>query len=55
MMNEHVTHLATLARVGTTVRVVSSYSGVSTSAPLSSVFSVFGFGDAVSPKKAKTN
>ena len=31
MMNEHVTHLATLARVGTTVRVVSNYSGVSTS------------------------
>jgi lipoprotein-anchoring transpeptidase ErfK/SrfK len=55
MMNEHVTHLATLARVGTTVRVVSSYSGVSTSAPLSSVLSVFGFGDADSPKKAKTN
>jgi lipoprotein-anchoring transpeptidase ErfK/SrfK len=55
MMNEHVTHLATLARVGTAVRVVSSYSGVSTSAPLSSVFSVFGFGDAVSPKKPKTN
>ena len=25
MMNEHVTHLATLARVGTTVRVVSGY------------------------------
>ena len=55
MMNEHVIHLATLARVGTTVRVVSSYSGVSTSAPLSSVFSAFGFGDSSSPKKAKTN
>jgi len=55
MMNEHVAHLATLARVGTTVRVVSSYPGVSTSAPLSSVFSVFGFGDAASPKKAKAN
>jgi lipoprotein-anchoring transpeptidase ErfK/SrfK len=55
MMNEHVTHLATLARVGTTVRVVSSYSGVSTSAPLSSLFSGLGFGDEVSPKKGKTN
>jgi len=55
MMNEHVTHLATLARVGTTVRVVSSYSGVSTSAPLSSLFSGFSFGDEVSPKKRKTN
>jgi lipoprotein-anchoring transpeptidase ErfK/SrfK len=55
MMNEHVTHLATLAHIGTTVRVVSSYSGVSTSAPLSSLFSGFSFGDAGSPKKSKTN
>jgi lipoprotein-anchoring transpeptidase ErfK/SrfK len=56
MTNEHVTHLATLVRVGTTVRVVSSYSGVSTSAPLSSLFSGFGFGDdGGSPKKRKTN
>ena len=56
MMNEHVTHLTTLARVGTTVRVVSSYSGVSTSAPLSSLFSGFGFGDdGGSPKKRKAN
>ena len=35
MLNEHVTHLATLARVGTTVRVVANYSGVSESMPLS--------------------
>jgi lipoprotein-anchoring transpeptidase ErfK/SrfK len=55
MMNEHVTHLATLARVGTTVRVVSSYSGVSTSAPLSSLFSGFGLGDEGTPKKRKAN
>ena len=53
MMNEHVTHLATLARVGTTVRVVSSYSGVSTSAPLSSLFSGIGFGEEERPKKSK--
>ena len=56
MMNEHVTHLATLARVGTTVRVVSNYSGVSESMPLSSVFSGFGFGSddpPVPPKKVK--
>lgn len=53
MMNEHVVHLATLARVGTTVRVVASYSGVSTSAPLSSLFSGFGFGDEPSPKRNK--
>ncbi|HWK34072.1 MAG TPA: L,D-transpeptidase, partial [Hyphomicrobium sp.] len=39
MMNQHVVHLAGLARVGTTVRVVSSYSGVSQGAPLSALFS----------------
>ena len=55
MTNEHVTHLATLARVGTTVRVVSNYSGVSTSAPLSSLFSAFEFGNEASPKKRKAN
>ncbi len=45
MMNEHVTHLATMARVGTQVRVVSSYSGVSESAPLWSLFSGLGASD----------
>jgi len=55
MMNEHVTHLATLARVGTTVRVVASYSGVSTSAPLSSFFSGFGVSAEATPKKTKAN
>lgn len=58
MMNEHVTHLATLAKVGTTVRVVSSYSGVSTTAPLSSLFSGFSFGfgsDDPPPKRRKAN
>jgi lipoprotein-anchoring transpeptidase ErfK/SrfK len=40
MMNKHVTHLATLAHVGTKVRVVSSFSGgVSANAPLWSLFS----------------
>ncbi len=56
MMNEHVTHLATLVRVGTTVRVVSNYSGANESMPLSSVFSGFGFGsddDAPPAKKTK--
>ncbi len=53
MMNEHVTHLATLARIGTTVRVVSNYSGVSTSAPLSSLFSGFALSDDPAPKKTK--
>ena len=51
MMNEHVTHLATLARVGTTVRVVSSYPGVSTTMPLSSLFSGFGDDEPPVPKK----
>ena len=55
LMNEHVTHLATLARVGTTVRVVSNYSGASESMPLSTLFSGFGFGlTRAPPKKVKT-
>jgi lipoprotein-anchoring transpeptidase ErfK/SrfK len=59
MMNAHVTHLATLARVGTPVRVVSSYGGgVSEAAPISSLFSSFSFGGpepAAAPKKTRTN
>jgi hypothetical protein len=53
MMNEHVVHLTTLAKVGTTVRVVANYSGANTSAPISSIFSGFGFGanDAPTPKR----
>jgi lipoprotein-anchoring transpeptidase ErfK/SrfK len=57
MMNEHVTHLATLVNVGTTVRVVSSYPGVNSSAPLSALFSSFSSdvspGSAPSPKKKR--
>lgn len=49
MMNEHVTHLATLAQVGTVVRVVANYSGASTSAPISSLFSAFSGDDEPSP------
>jgi lipoprotein-anchoring transpeptidase ErfK/SrfK len=45
MMNKHVTHLATLARIGTKVRVVSSYSGVSASMPLAALFGGFNAGD----------
>lgn len=55
MMNEHVVHLATLARVGTTVRVVSNYSGVSESAPLSAFFSGFGADPQPPAKKKKTS
>jgi lipoprotein-anchoring transpeptidase ErfK/SrfK len=55
MLNQHVTHLATLAKVGTTVRVVANYTGgVNASAPLSSLFSGFSFGDDDPPKKANT-
>ena len=56
MMNEHVIHLAGLARVGTKVTVVASYSGVSEGAPLSAFFSGFGSSDpapAPAKKKAK--
>ncbi|MFV0297284.1 MAG: L,D-transpeptidase, partial [Hyphomicrobiaceae bacterium] len=54
MMNKHVMHLATLAHVGTRVRVVSNYSGVSATAPLSSLFSGFGFSDdEPAPRKRK--
>lgn len=55
MLNEHVTHLSTLARIGTTVRVVANYSGVSESMPLSNLFSGFGNDDPppARPKKAK--
>jgi lipoprotein-anchoring transpeptidase ErfK/SrfK len=42
MMNEHVVHLATIARIGTQVRVVNSYPAASESAPLFSLFSGFG-------------
>jgi lipoprotein-anchoring transpeptidase ErfK/SrfK len=48
MTNPHVEHLATLAKVGTQVRVVASYSGVSGSAPIASLFS-FGASDPVTP------
>ena len=49
MLNEHVVHLATIAGVGTTVRVVQNYPGVSTSAPLSALFG----GDPAPAPKAK--
>jgi lipoprotein-anchoring transpeptidase ErfK/SrfK len=52
MMNQHVVHLATLARVGTTVRVVANYSGVSESAPMSSIFSAFLPADSPAPVAA---
>lgn len=52
MMNEHVVHLSTIAKVGTKVRVLQAYAGgVSPNAPLSSLF---GWGDEEgTPVKAK--
>ncbi len=56
MVNEHVVHLTTLARVGTPVRVVSAYAAdVSPNAPLSSLFSGFGASDDAPPKRTKKN
>lgn len=46
LRNEHVVHLASIAKVGTKVRVMQSYAGsVSESAPISSLFD-FGWGGA---------
>ena len=53
MLNKHVVHLAKMARVGTKVRVVSSYPGVNDYTPLWSVFSGLGGGDQTSPKKKR--
>lgn len=57
LTNEHVVHLASIAKVGTKVKVLQAYAGgVNESAPLSSLFS-FGSSDepapAAAPAKAK--
>jgi lipoprotein-anchoring transpeptidase ErfK/SrfK len=49
LKNEHVVHLATIAKVGTKVKVLQSYGGgVSANAPLSSLFN---FGGSDQPAK----
>ena len=53
MMNKHVVHLSSITRIGSKVRVVKSYSGVSTSMPLSALFSNFDSDDAAKSKKKK--
>jgi len=53
MLNKHVIHLASLARIGTRVRVVRNYPGASASMPLSALFSGFGVFDEANPAKAK--
>ncbi len=43
LANEHVVHLATIAKVGTTVKVLEAYNAnVSETPPLSSLFDIFG-------------
>jgi lipoprotein-anchoring transpeptidase ErfK/SrfK len=54
LTNRHVVHLATLARVGTTVRVVSSYSGVSAGAPFTSLFGGSSTAEVAPPPAKKT-
>mgnify|MGYP000032273982 CR=1 FL=1 len=54
LKNEHVVHLASIAKVGTKVSVLKAYTGgVSENAPLSSLFSFWGGDDAPPPVKAK--
>lgn len=54
LMNEHVVHLASIAKVGTKVKVVQAYAGgVSQNAPISSLFS-FGSDDEPAKPAAAT-
>ncbi len=53
MLNKHVTHLATMAKIGTKVRVVRNYSGVSASMPLSALFGGFAATEDVASAKKK--
>jgi lipoprotein-anchoring transpeptidase ErfK/SrfK len=54
LTNEHVVHLASIAKVGTRVKVLQSYGGfVSESAPVASLFSGWNWGgDEPAPKPA---
>lgn len=54
LMNEHVVHLASIAKVGTKVKVLQAYAGgVSQNAPLSSLFSFMDSEPAAAPAKKK--
>lgn len=54
LTNEHVVHLAGIARIGTKVKVLQAYGGgVSENAPLSSLFSFSLFGGDDEPPKPK--
>ncbi len=53
LTNEHVVHLASIAKVGTKVKVLKSYAGsVSPSAPLSSLFDFWTDDKPIKPVKA---
>ncbi len=50
LTNEHVVHLASIARVGAKVRVMQTYTGgVSESPPMASLFSFFGSSEPAKP------
>lgn len=52
LTNEHVVHLASIAKVGTKVKVLQAYAGgVSQNAPLSSLFSFISPEPGAAPKK----
>lgn len=54
LTNEHVVHLASIAQVGTKVRVLQAYAGgVSENMPLSSLFSFWGDSEQPAPAPAK--
>ncbi len=55
LTNEHVVHLASIAKIGTKVKVLKAYKGeVSYNAPLASLFSAWAPGERVSaPRNAK--
>lgn len=54
LTNEHVVHLASIAKVGTKVKVLQAYAGtVSENAPLSSLFDFDLFGSDPAPAPAK--
>jgi lipoprotein-anchoring transpeptidase ErfK/SrfK len=53
LTNEHVVHLASIAKVGTKVKVLQAYAGgVSPNAPLSSLFSFMDPEPSAAPKKS---
>lgn len=55
LTNEHVVHLASIAKVGTKVKVLQAYDGsVSQSAPVASLFSFFGSSDEPQKPAAKS-